>query len=389
MTNFTLSTDVTTLQIVSDAGFGYISASGSVTVPTFSAVLINNGGSLTVAGAAMGGTGGFGANFYGLGDGLVNVASSGVMFGASGVRMNIAGYTGKINNAGLISGDSEGISVLAASAIIMNSGAVYGNDYSAVHVTAGSTSYLSNAGQIQGSAIGYWQDGGAGSVISNSGRIFGANYSIVTANNADRVTNSGVLAGDVLLGGGADSLFGQGGVQDAVFGGAGNDSLVGGAGDERLDGGADNDTLRGNGGDDRLLGQAGIDVLVAGLGEDTVDGGIGADWVYGGAGDDVLGGAADNDRLIGGAGSDVMNGGLGADIFVFSQGHGNDRIVSFADNIDKLDLRGFDIASLAALKAHASDSSLGVRIDLRSFDGGTITLTGMTLAGLTVQDFYF
>lgn len=389
MADFTVSTNVTVIQVITSAGFGYIAASGSVIVPTTSAIFVNGGGTLTVAGAAMAGTGGFGATFYGNGDGLVNVSSSGVMFGVNGVRMDNANYSYRVNNAGMISGSAEGVRMFASSAVVMNSGDIFGNDYSAVHVTVGAASYLSNAGEIQGSAIGYFQDGAGSSVVSNSGRIFGSIYSISTGNNADRVTNSGVLAGEVLLNGGADSFFGQSGVQEAVLGEAGNDSLVGGASDEMLDGGPDNDTLRGNGGEDRLLGQAGVDVLVGGAGEDTADGGIGADWVYGGAGDDVLGGAADNDHLIGGAGNDVMNGGVGADIFVFAAGHGNDRIASFADNIDKLDLREFDIASLAVLKAHASDSGLGVRIDLRSFEGGTITLTGMTLAALTAQDFYF
>lgn len=388
MATFSISTATTTAQSLIGGEIGLVSDTGSILAATASAVSVNGGGTLVIGGAVVSGTA-YGAHYFGAGVGYLTLSSSAILAGNRGVQCESSMADFYLNNAGTIQGETGGVSVYASNTTLMNSGAIYGNNSTGIYLQNSIGFYVSNSGVIEGSNYGVYQQDIGGGTIFNSGRIAGVVEALHLSNGADRVTNAGVLAGDVKLGEGADTFLGASGTQDWVYGEAGNDSIVGGAGDERLDGGTENDALRGNGGEDRMWGQTGVDTLVGGIGDDTADGGAGADWVYGGAGDDILGGGTENDHLIGGAGNDLMNGGAGADIFVFAQGHGFDRVASFTDNFDKLDLREFDIASLAVLKAHASDSSYGVQIDLRSFSGGTITLTGMTLAALTVQDFYF
>jgi Ca2+-binding RTX toxin-like protein len=126
-------------------------------------------------------------------------------------------------------------------------------------------------------------------VVANSGTLTGdivsdptlatlAGGAVPDASFSERVTNTGTIDGNVLLGDGDDEVTNGGSITGAVELGAGQDRYEGGAGADRADGGD---------GDDRLAGGAGDDLLVGGLGNDYLHGGAGADGMDGGAGDDT------------------------------------------------------------------------------------------------------
>jgi len=108
-----------------------------------------------------------------------------------------------------------------------------------------------------------------------------------------------------------------------------------------------NDELLGLEGGDSLFGGNGLDTLNGGGSGDSLDGGADADLLIGGTGRDTLIGGSGGDVLRGGADADVLRGGSGADRFDFdrvsdSAGAARDRIVDFADGIDKIDLSTID-----------------------------------------------
>ena len=171
---------------------------------------------------------------------------------------------------------------------------------------------------------------------------------------------SGKGGDDHIYGGGArDSLFGDAG-DDLIYGGGGNDYLVGGTGSDSIYGGADNDKIYGDVTSPFDYGAG--DLIDAGSGDDTVYGGRGDDTIDGGSDNDYIEGQLGQDTIVGGSGSDVINGGSGddelwgdtkpfindkgnlefpppeADLFVYDLNFwGDDRIMDFNDNIDKLD----------------------------------------------------
>ncbi|MDP9500838.1 hypothetical protein O7M46_07680, partial [Bisgaard Taxon 45] len=58
-------------------------------------------------------------------------------------------------------------------------------------------------------------------------------------------------------------------------------------------------------------------------------------------GDDLIEGNGGDDTLIGGLGNDKLKGGLGADTYIFSKGHGQDRIYEDASSIAEEDIIRF------------------------------------------------
>jgi Ca2+-binding RTX toxin-like protein len=195
----------------------------------------------------------------------------------------------------------------------------------------------------------------------------------------DRVSNSGLMSGQVRLGAGDDRYDGRGGtIVGDVFGQEGSDTLLGGSAAETLlgeadadllDGGGGNDALNGGTGADTMLGRAGNDFFVVenagdivseagGTGIDTVSanfsfnlanaarvigavegltlsgalplsgtgnsfantivGNAGGNVLSGGVGRDILRGFGGNDTLTGGIGIDTLTGGVNNDFFVFS-----------------------------------------------------------------------
>ena len=170
----------------------------------------------------------------------------------------------------------------------------------------------------------------------------------------------------------------------AIQGTDGDDTLVGTDGDDEIDG---------MGGDDTIDGEAGDDTLKGGDGDDTVRGGEGKDTIFGDAGDDDLSGGEGNDLIKGGEGDDIITGGKGADLmfgdegadcFVFEQGDGLDTIVRYEAGVDKIDLSGAGVTSLAELDISGRGNQTFV-----DYGDGEIRLIGVRPDELGADDFIF
>ena len=222
--------------------------------------------------------------------------------------------------------------------------------------------------------------------------------SVAVKNTADGTELTVVGAGVVVPTQGNDKLNGTSGNDmikglggnDTIKGLAGNDKLYGGNGNDKIYGGAGNDTLYGDTGDDKVYGDAGNDALYGGAGKDTLSGGAGDDKLFGNAGNDTLLGELGNDKLYGGAGNDRLTGGAGKDTFYFLDDFkGNDVITDFEAGKSKTDVIVFEkdiLGSFADVKTHAADTKFGVVI---SYDDAKITLLGVKVADLHVNDFFF
>lgn len=135
------------------------------------------------------------------------------------------------------------------------------------------------------------------------------------------------------------------------------ENAIGGRGNDWLKGNQAHNVLEGGRGNDRLLGRGG--------------------------GDELLGGQGD-DRLVGGRGADVLEGGAGSDRFVIGAVSGIDRIVDFTAGLDVLDLRAFDLGSLAGLQSIITASPDGVRLLLDADTG--VLIEHVTLVGFAAID---
>jgi Ca2+-binding RTX toxin-like protein len=85
-----------------------------------------------------------------------------------------------------------------------------------------------------------------------------------------------------------------------------------------------------------------------------------------------------------------MTGGTEADVFVFNAGFGNDTITDFwagAGRTDRIWLQGAGATGQTSPAWSVANSSAGAVITI--VDHGTITLTGVTVAQLHLDDFIF
>jgi serralysin len=238
------------------------------------------------------------------------------------------------------------------------------------------------------------------------------------------------LPSDTLDGGeGNDTMHGGGG-NDTFRGDAGHDVVYAGGGDDYIDGSAsqygDQDTYYGEDGNDtfELTSRGGVTafggdgndqflghsasasarlVLYGEAGDDKVIGGGAGDYLNGGSNNDTLDGNSGNDILIGGTGDDVLTGGRfwrgsedtsNDDTFVFNVGglrsSGNDRITDFfaGGEEDQIKITGssrFD--TFAEMMAVAEESWGNTVFDFGN--GNTLTLEGVRVSELTVNDFTF
>lgn len=114
------------------------------------------------------------------------------------------------------------------------------------------------------------------------------------------------------------------------------------------------------------------------------------DMTIGTDGADTLNSREGDDILIGLAGDDTLTGGAGNDTFIVSRGSGADTILDFvsgANTDDVIELRGFGLTSLAAVKAVSSETAGNLFIDLGG--GDSITLVNTALASIHQDDFTF
>ena len=243
----------------------------------------------------------------------------------------------------------------------------------------GNDSILGDAGNdtIDGAGGSDLVEGGAGNDIILGGD---QNDNLYGGDGNDQVL--GQRGADFLYGGAGDDLVLGGNRNDRLFGEDGNDRVFGGNDQDIIDGGAGSDIGRGGNGDDILNGGAESDVLFGGTGRDTVNGD---------GGDDVIFGRGGFDILNGGAGDDILEGGLQADQFIFEDGFGNDTITDFAslNNAERIHLTNVtEITDFQDLiDNHMSQVGADVIIDDGS--GNTITLLGVNISDLDVNDFVF
>lgn len=166
-------------------------------------------------------------------------------------------------------------------------------------------------------------------------------------------------------------------------------------------------TLTGDSGPDTIWGWNGEDTIAGDRGDDWLDGDNGKDSLSGGAGADTLWGGNGKDTLVGGAGDDKLFGGLGEDHFIFDQGSGRDVIFDFQSGHwehhkhgwgwggsgkrwepgDLIQLSPATVGSFDELMQHAEQKWYGVEFDFG--DGSSLTLMGVSLWSLNVDDFLF
>ncbi|MFD0982307.1 sulfatase-like hydrolase/transferase [Tropicimonas aquimaris] len=125
------------------------------------------------------------------------------------------------------------------------------------------------------------------------------------------------------------------------------ENIRGSNGDDTLEGNRYRNYLIGGDGEDQLHGMGANDVLRGGDAADLVAGGEGADRLFGGAGNDTLIGGNGNDRIEGNSGTDILKGkrgddsligGVSSDTFVLKPGYGNDVILDFENDLDRIKL---------------------------------------------------
>jgi Ca2+-binding RTX toxin-like protein len=151
-----------------------------------------------------------------------------------------------------------------------------------------------------------------------------------------------------------------------------DDVRYGGLYDDRLSGLGGDDDLRGRGGNDVIKGGDGADLVIGRAGDDRLFGNADDDLVRGGDGNDELSGGKGRDFLNGGHGDDTLKGGPGRDIFVFRRLSGEDRIVDFDPQKDRIDLpERFDF----------SLRQVGLDVELE-LEGQVLTIDGVALTDL-------
>ncbi|MCI3133672.1 calcium-binding protein [Phenylobacterium aquaticum] len=221
----------------------------------------------------------------------------------------------------------------------------------------------------------------ASAILQNNGQLIGR---VVLGAGHEILVNSGLIKGDVDLGGDNDTYDGRlgsttgmvagGDGADTLMGGAGFDYLQGNAGADSESGGAGDDWVVGGQGNDQLFGGDGADIVYANLGDDTLSGDAGDDWVRGGQGNDVLSGGAGNDFMSGDKGDDTISGGAGADIFHSWGDAGIDRVTDFsAAEGDRVQL---DPGTTYRVSQSGADTVITMT------GGAVMTLVGVKLSSL-------
>lgn len=212
----------------------------------------------------------------------------------------------------------------------------------------------------------------------------------IQANNGIvHVLDGVLLPADLLQSDGSndvDFVFGDDG-RDRIRTGRDNDLIDAKDGNDIVSAGSGNDVVLGGGGRDYIFAGRGDDVAKGEDGNDRMFGGRGNDELYGGAGHDKIFGGSGDDTIDGGTGNDRMFGGRGNDVFVFNQEDaGHDRIYSFRDGQDKIDLSGFGFESFADIEDHISGRGRKVEIDLGDVE---ITVYGIRPHQIDADDFIF
>jgi serralysin len=317
----------------------------------------------------------------------VIVGSSGLVHGgAGGIAMSGANGGHFVENRGQVVGTgpaSIGILAPHSNNYISNSGTVEGFQGVVLGSAGSSNNKLVNSGDILASGVAVTLYGNGSSLInsklistidpatasyavslaSSSGQTLsflntgtvkgtGVTYTVSGGSGSDRVTNKGMIIGNIQLGTGDDFYDGRGGTvkgqillsdgNDIAYGGDGDDTFQGELGNDFLDGGAGADTFfhasGGSADKDTVYGGTGVDTLELtiffspgyGGGNATIDlrtnqlqkiGGIwgsiqlsGIENVTTSDGHDLIIGSTVDNKFLSGNGNDTLEGGLGNDV---------------------------------------------------------------------------
>jgi Ca2+-binding RTX toxin-like protein len=198
----------------------------------------------------------------------------------------------KITNGieGNIYGSTYG--VRSAHAVnISNKGTIFGSSQAAIEVSGSGDFTISNSGYVDGNTAAILLSGAGIHTISNSGTLFGATNGINATNAAgiEKVTNTGTIDGNVLLGGG-DDVFINAGKGVVVF----TNSTTKVVGMGQIDLGA---------GNDKFTGGTGADFVVDNLGDDTFTFGAGNDLFKASS----VGASTESDKIDGSTGIDTLD----------------------------------------------------------------------------------
>lgn len=302
--------------------------------------------------------------------GAASIFNSGLIEGSSGVYIS-GNDGGAVTNSGVITANS---SVDVSSATFLNN-AVYANVSATITNLAGGVmqavssegaavrlgdfghgSDVTNHGDIL-SVQWYGVDfsglfSGAASTFVNTGTVQGGMGAFNGSLNADLVTNSGLMIGDVYLGDGADDFDGTGGqVLGLIDGGTGDDVMRIDQEGADVDGGGDIDTLIVSA---NLGSVSGFEtVRMVGTGDfairtdntdSVINGNAGNNVLEGRGGEDTIRGGLGDDELVGGNGKDILIGGTGEDVFIYDTA--SESTVADSDRIRDLK-RGEDVIDLS------------------------------------------
>lgn len=124
----------------------------------------------------------------------------------------------------------------------------------------------------------------------------------------------------------------------------------------------------------------------------AVSGTAGADTIIGDDIRNTLDGGDGDDRLDGAGGDDWLTGGVGDDSFVFHGDFGSDEVEDFeihagGANGDVIEIHDQTGLTFADVIADAEQRGSDAHLDLG--EGNSITLRGVAVSALTVQDFWF
>ena len=243
-------------------------------------------------------------------DGLIAAADNSTFTGLWLSAGNTATIT--VGQFGMIHGD-YGL-YIEGSGTIVNNGFISGNTNDGIFLIGSGTDEITNTGYL-GSASNYaiaiYFAAAGTHTITNSGEIRGGNGVAIgsdSAVSAETIHNTGIITGNIFLGGGSDIIHNEAGA-GVIYGSV---DLGGGA-----------------------------DFFYGGIFADTVVGGAGADHIVGNDGADVLDGGANADVIFGGAGGDTLTGGTSKDIFVFDSALSSakfDTITDFSHVNDAFDI---------------------------------------------------
>lgn len=370
----------------------------------------SRGNAIVVNGAIA--DGGWAVGINGVGTRLTIGASGTVDAGYGG--MSFAGARTDFTNEGGIWGGSVGVHLEAGKFHVVNNASITAGDWAFEVENAGGGNIVNGVdGLISAHAAGLLVDdkGFQHTNVVNHGEIHGDNLSIYSTAGEEHVRNTGLLSGNVSLGGGDDVLDSRGG------GVAGSIDL--GGGDDRVVlrhrsmvpvdpsavpvyGGGGNDTFIIDGAVDIVEGKnGGVDVVRSSatailadyveelhlLGKEDIDGIASATGsnLIGNAGDNHLRGKGGADEIAGYKGNDVLTGGGSFDTFQFAANWGHDKVTDFEAGVDNIDLQDFDVKNFHALKAqHMEDVGDNLVI---SFGEDTLTLKHTHIADVGKDDF--